>query len=107
MIKKKGFTMKLAAVAVVAAVCALGAAAFPVSRYATTSRLNTGTWVKIDIAQTGMYQITYDELQAMGFSNPANVRRNIEWANEEPDWNLVKEVQEIIGDQQRVTWANS
>ena len=39
--------------------------------------------------------------------NPANVRRNIEWANEEPDWNLVKEVQEIIGDQQRVTWANS
>lgn len=74
MIKKKGFTMKLAAVAVVAAVCALGAAAFPVSRYATTSRLNTGTWVKIDIAQTGMYQITYDELQAMGFSNPANVR---------------------------------
>ena len=40
-------------------------------------------------------------------ANPANVRRNIEWANEEPDWDLVREVKEIIGNQQRVTWANS
>ena len=40
-------------------------------------------------------------------ANPANVKRNIEWANEEPDWNLVKEVQDIIGDQKRVSWANS
>ena len=40
-------------------------------------------------------------------ANPANVRRNIEWANEEPDWDLVREVKKIIGNQQRVTWANS
>ena len=40
-------------------------------------------------------------------ANPDNVRRNIEWANEEPDWDLVREVKEIIGNQQRVTWANS
>ena len=40
-------------------------------------------------------------------ANPANVKRNIEWANEEPDWQLVKEVQDIIGDQKRVSWANS
>ena len=40
-------------------------------------------------------------------ANPANVRRNIEWASEEPDWDLVREVKEIIGNQQRVTWANS
>lgn len=40
-------------------------------------------------------------------ANPENVRRNIKWANEEPDWELVSEVQEIIGDQKRVTWANS
>lgn len=40
-------------------------------------------------------------------ANPANVRRNIEWANETPDWDLVRDVQAIIGDQQRVTWANS
>ena len=40
-------------------------------------------------------------------ANPANVRRNIQWANEDPDWNLVNEVKAIIGQQQRVTWANS
>jgi aryl-alcohol dehydrogenase-like predicted oxidoreductase len=40
-------------------------------------------------------------------ANPDNVRRNIQWANEEPDWLLVQEVKEIIGNQQRVTWANS
>lgn len=40
-------------------------------------------------------------------ANPENVRRNIQWANEEPDWDLVNEVKAIIGDQQRVTWANS
>jgi len=40
-------------------------------------------------------------------ANPDNVRRNIAWANEQPDWQLVKEVKDIIGDQQRVTWANT
>ncbi|MBR4527168.1 MAG: aldo/keto reductase [Bacteroidaceae bacterium] len=40
-------------------------------------------------------------------ANPANVRQNILWANEELDWELVREVKEIIGNQQRVTWANS
>ena len=55
------------------------------------------------------YSVSNPHIASTLFSsaNPANVRRNIEWANEEPDWNLVKEVQEIIGDQQRVTWANS
>ena len=40
-------------------------------------------------------------------ANPDNVRRNIEWANSEPDMELVNEVKAIIGNQQRVTWANS
>ncbi len=40
-------------------------------------------------------------------ANPENVRRNIQWANEEPDWELVSKVREIIGEQQRVTWKNS
>lgn len=40
-------------------------------------------------------------------ANPDNVKRNIQWANEEPDWELVKKVQDIIGDQKRVSWANS
>ena len=40
-------------------------------------------------------------------ANPENVQRNLQWANEEPDWQLVEEVKTIIGDQQRVTWKNS
>lgn len=40
-------------------------------------------------------------------ANPTNVRRNIEWANEPLDMELVHEVQNIIGDQKRVSWANS
>ena len=40
-------------------------------------------------------------------ANPDNVRRNLQFISEPIDWNLVREVQDIIGDQQRVTWANS
>lgn len=55
------------------------------------------------------YAAANDKIAGTLFSsaNPDNVRRNIQWANEEPDWDLVKQVQEIIGDQQRVSWANS
>ena len=40
-------------------------------------------------------------------ANPANVQHNIAWASEEPDWQLVEEVQQIIGDQMRVSWKNT
>ncbi len=55
------------------------------------------------------YSVSNPRIASTLFSsaNPNNVRRNIQWANEEPDWELVKEVKEIIGNQQRVTWANS
>ncbi len=55
------------------------------------------------------YAVSNSRIASTLFSsaNPDNVRRNIQWANEEPDWQLVREVQEIIGDQKRVTWANS
>ena len=55
------------------------------------------------------FSVSNPRIAATLFSsaNPVNVRRNIEWANEEPDWDLVNEVKKIIGNQQRVTWANS
>ncbi len=55
------------------------------------------------------YAVSNPHIAATLFSsaNPDNVRRNIQWANEEPDWQLVQEVKDIIGDQQRVTWANT
>lgn len=40
-------------------------------------------------------------------ANPANVAKNIAYVSEQPDMKLVSEVKRIIGDQQRVSWANS
>ena len=40
-------------------------------------------------------------------TNPENVKRNIDSINEPIDWDLVKEVRDIIGDQQRVSWSNT
>lgn len=40
-------------------------------------------------------------------ANPKNVLKNIDYVNEPVDETLVKEVQDIIGDQMRVRWANT
>ena len=40
-------------------------------------------------------------------ANPRNVKNNVAFIEEPIDWQLVREVQDIIGDQQRVSWANS
>jgi hypothetical protein len=48
--------------------------ALPLTHYATKSRLATGKWVKITIPQSGVYELTNDELSAMGFSDPSRVR---------------------------------
>ena len=55
------------------------------------------------------YSVSNPRIAGTLFSsaNPVNVARNIAWASEEPDMELVKAVQDIIGDQKRVTWANS
>ncbi len=42
-----------------------------------------------------------------GSANPANVLKNIEYVNAPIDNELVKEIQEIIGDQMRVRWKNT
>lgn len=40
-------------------------------------------------------------------ANPQSILKNISYAEEPIDMELVKKVQEIIGDQMRVSWANS
>ena len=40
-------------------------------------------------------------------ANPENVAKNIAYVEEPIDWQLVNELKEIIGEQQRVSWANS
>ena len=55
------------------------------------------------------YSVSNPRIASTLFSsaNPQNVKRNIQWANEEPDWQIVQQVKDIIGDQQRVTWSNT
>lgn len=43
------------------------------ARYALSSVLSEGKWVKIRIPTTGIYRLTDGELRAMGFTNPAQV----------------------------------
>lgn len=55
------------------------------------------------------YSVSNPRIATTLFSsaNPENVKRNYEWSQEPIDWELVKEVQEIIGNQARVSWKNS
>lgn len=55
------------------------------------------------------YAISNPRIATTLFSsaNPENVLKNIRYAEEPIDWQLVREVQEIIGDQKRVSWVNS
>ena len=60
--------------AVLCCCATLATYAFDANHFATTSRLASGKWVKIAIPSSGVYQLTYDELRAMGFDNPGDVR---------------------------------
>lgn len=48
--------------------------AFSTSIYSNTSLLSSGRWVKIATPADGVYQITYDQLRQLGFSNPEQVQ---------------------------------
>ena len=65
--------LQLACCAIIALLGGGTAGAFNASSYATQSRLSTGKWVKVTIPESGIYEITYDELLEMGFTNPAQV----------------------------------
>ena len=55
------------------------------------------------------YSVSNPRIATTLFSsaNPDNVLKNIAYAEDPIDWQLVEEVREIIGDQKRVGWANS
>lgn len=55
------------------------------------------------------YSIQNPRIASTLFSsaNPQNVKRNVEWAMEPIDMQLVGKVREIIGNQFRVSWKNS
>lgn len=43
------------------------------SRYVQHSKLQSGRWVKISVAEDGIYRLTRSQLRSMGFSNPEKV----------------------------------
>lgn len=59
--------------AAAAAMATTGVWALPTSFYAPRSILSEGKWVKIGVTETGVYEISYDQLRAMGFSDPSKV----------------------------------
>ena len=71
---RKLILFRFVCLTIVALLTASYASAFNTSNYATNSKLATGIWVKFSIPESGVYEITYDELRAMGFNNPAQVR---------------------------------
>lgn len=42
--------------------------------YSSSSPLGNGRWIKVGVDTTGVYEISYDELYACGFSDPSAVR---------------------------------
>lgn len=48
--------------------------AFNDSKYAASSVLSSGKWVKISVDESGMYAITPEQLRQWGFNDPSRVR---------------------------------
>lgn len=42
-------------------------------KFSENSLLATGKWVRVSVPETGVYEITYDQLREMGFNNPSQV----------------------------------
>lgn len=47
--------------------------AYPAAYYASSSRLASGHWVRIRVTQTGMQEISHEQLRQLGFDNPSAV----------------------------------
>ena len=59
--------------AVLASMVMLTAWSFPISNYATSSKLSSGYWVKISVPADGVYELTAEELSQMGFDDISHV----------------------------------
>lgn len=55
------------------AVAPMRVAAYSASFYANSSVLAEGKWVKVEADTTGIYQVSYEQLRAWGFDDPAKV----------------------------------
>lgn len=44
------------------------------SRYAESSVLSDGKWVKLRVTENAVYKLTYDDIKKMGFNDPAKIK---------------------------------
>ncbi|MDE6330800.1 MAG: hypothetical protein K2L83_08865 [Muribaculaceae bacterium] len=49
------------------------AVALTSANFAKSSKLASGRWIKVGVDRTGVYEISYESLKAMGFSDPRKV----------------------------------
>lgn len=49
------------------------AAALPAAHFPSQSITSSGKWMKVAVKESGVYELTFDELREMGFSNPEEV----------------------------------
>lgn len=52
----------------------LSATALEANHFAQSSRLSQGRWAKVAVTQTGMYEISRDQLAKMGFTDPQRIK---------------------------------
>lgn len=70
---RKIFTLSIALILGSAIATVSAATASTLYQFAENSSLSKGKWVRITVPETGVYEITYDQLKDMGFSNPSKV----------------------------------
>ena len=63
------YFVRVAVPFLVLACCALHANALDKSYYAQTSKLDSGQWVKISVTESGIYQITADDIRKWGLGS--------------------------------------
>ncbi len=66
--------------------------------YAANSLLNSGDWYKIKVDVSGVYRLTYSQLEAIGLSQPQNVRlyyyggKQLPYANSDKNYDDLVEI---------------
>ena len=66
---KMKYFVRLAVCAVTMACCAFTATALDKSYYAESSKLASGKWVRISVTESGIYQITADDIRSWGLGS--------------------------------------
>ena len=67
--KMMRYFVRMAVSVMVMACCAFTVNALDKSYYAETSKLASGKWVKIAVVESGVYQITVDDIRSWGLGN--------------------------------------